>query len=121
MSRIYRKIPEVTECAMFRRLSDTFNSPVQLALRPGEPPNFTAMAVNYRGFPANVTDPASVTRLFEMALYNSLDAAREVILEPVRIMVVRPSAEEVVALYVPETEEEKRSWGERSSAFRSAR
>jgi hypothetical protein len=101
MARIYRKVPEVTECELFRRLSDTFNSPVQLQLRPGQPPNFPAMAVNYRGFPRSVTDPASVTRLFELAFYTSLDPAREVVLEPMAIMVVRPGAEEIAALYVP--------------------
>jgi hypothetical protein len=101
MARIYRKVPEVTECELFRRLSDTFNSPVQLQLRPGQPPNFQAMAVNYRGFPRNVTDPATVTRLFELAFYTSLDPAREVILEPMQIMVPRPGAEEIAALYVP--------------------
>ena len=120
MARIYRKVPEVTECELFRRLSDTFNSSVQLALRPGQPPNFSAMAVNYRGFPANVTDPASVTRLFEMAFYTSLDAARKVSLEPMQIMVVRPGAEEIRALYLPETDEEKRQWAERSAAVAPA-
>jgi len=107
MARIYRKVPEVAECELFRRLSDTFNSSVQLQLRPGQPPNFPAMAVNYRGFPRNVTDPASVTRLFELALYTSLDAARPVLLEPMQIMVVRPGAAEIAALYQPETDEEK--------------
>jgi hypothetical protein len=117
MARIYRKIPEVNECELFRRLSDTFNSSVQIMLRPGRPPNFTAMAVNYRGCPGNMTDPASVTRLFELALYTSLDPARPVLLEPVQIMVVRPGPAEVLALYRPETEEEKREWIERSAAL----
>lgn len=117
MARIYRKVPEVSECELFRRLSDTFNSSVQLTLRPGQPPNFTAMSVNYRGCPANMTDPASVTRLFEIALYTSLDPARPVLLDPVQIMVVRPNPEEVLALYQPETEQEKREWIERSAAL----
>jgi hypothetical protein len=121
MAGIYRKIPEVTECAMFRRLSDTFNSPVQLVLRKGEPPNFPAMAVNSRGAPASLSDPGTVTRLFEMAFYTSLDAARPVVLEPMHVMVLRPGPEEILALYVPETEDEKRAWVERSAALRSAR
>jgi hypothetical protein len=115
MARIYRKVPEVTECELFRRLSDTFNSSVQLALRPGQAPNFPAMAANYRGFPANVTDPATVTRLFEMIFYTSLDAARKVALEPMQIMIVRPGAEEMEALYLPETDEEKQRWASRTS------
>ena len=117
MARIYRKVPEVTECALFRRFSDTFNSSVQLMLQPGQPPNFKAMSVNYRGCPRNMTDPASVTRLFELALYTSLDPARPVLLEPVQIMVVRPEPEEVLALYRPETEQEKRAWTEQSAAL----
>ena len=64
-----------------------------------------------------MTDPASVTRLFELALYTSLDPARPVLLEPVQIMVVRPGPAEVLALYRPETEEEKRQWIERSAAL----
>lgn len=110
MAQIYRKVPDVEECELFRRFSDTFNSSVQLLLRPGQPPNFTAMSVNYRGCPRNMTDPASVTRLFEIALYTSLDPSRPVLLEPVQVMVVRPKPEEVIALYRPETEEEQRAW-----------
>jgi hypothetical protein len=117
MARIYRRVPDVHECELFRRLSDTFNSSVQLALRPGQPPNFKAMAVNYRGCPGNMTDPASVTRLFELALYTSLDPARPVILEPVQIMVMRPGPAEVLALYRPETEEEQRAWEGRSAGL----
>ncbi len=115
MARIYRKVPEVLECELFRRLSDTCNSRVQLQLRPGHPPNFTAMAVNYRGFPGTMTDPASVTRLFELVLYNSLDPARPVRLEPTQIMVVRPRPEETLALFRPETAEEERQWVETRS------
>ena len=114
MARIYRKIPEVTECELFRRLSDTFNSRVQLLLTPGAPPNFTAMAVNYRGFPRTMTDPASVTRLFEIVFYNSLDPARPVRLSATQIMVTRPGPEETLALFRPETEEEERQWVETS-------
>ncbi|MEP7126954.1 MAG: hypothetical protein ABJE95_38840, partial [Byssovorax sp.] len=114
MSRIYRKIPEVTGCELFRRVSDTFNSPVQLQLVPGQSPNFPAMAVNYRGFPRSLTDPATITRLFELVLYNSLDPARPVPLEPMQVMIVRPQPEEIDALYVPETDDEKRSWSARA-------
>ena len=116
MARIYRKVPEVTECELFRRLSDTFNSPVQLSLRAGQAPNFPAMAVNYRGFPASVTDPATVTRLFERVFYTSLDAARKVALEPMQIMIVRPGADEIEALYVAETDDEKQRWEGRDAA-----
>jgi len=114
MARIYRKVPKVGEGELFRRLSDTFNSHVQLLLRPGHPPNFTAMAVNYRGYPRTMTDPASVTRLFELVFYNSLDPARRVRLEPMQIMVVRPGPEEALALFRPETAEEERQWAETS-------
>jgi hypothetical protein len=115
VARIYRKVPLVEECELFRRLSDTFNSSVQLQLTPGSPPNFPAMAVNYRGFPRAMTDPASVTRLFELVLYNSLDPARPVLLEPMQIMVVRPDREAVLALFQPETADEVREWDERRS------
>jgi hypothetical protein len=115
MAQIYRRVPEVTECELFRRFSDTFNGSVQIQLRPGQPPNFKAMAINYRGFPRSLTDPASVTRLFEMAFYTSLDPARPVLLEPVQVMVLRAKPAEVLELYRPETEAETQAWAARSA------
>lgn len=102
VAQVYRHVPAVQSGDMFRRFSDTLNSSVQLMLREGEPPNFKAIAANYRGFPASVTDPGTVTRLFELTFYQSLDPARPVALEPTLLMVTRPTAEEARALYRPD-------------------
>lgn len=112
IARVYRHVPAVQSGDMFRRLSDTLNSSVQLMLREGEPPNFKAIAANYRGFPASVTDPGTVTRLFELTFYRSLDPARPVVLEPTLLMVRRPTDDEFRALYRPETDDERRRWAD---------
>ncbi len=114
MAQIYRRVPEVTECELFRRFSDTFNGSVQIMLRPGQPPNSRRWP-SITGVSRSLTDPASVTRLFEMAFYTSLDPARPVLLEPVQVMVLRAGPAEVLELYRPETEAEKQAWPTRSA------